>query len=375
MLTARPPSGQVPRLRPVLIKPGGEGRQGRLPMQITIEDISPVEKRVEFEVPWTDVAPSWTRPTTTSAGTCASTGFRPGKAPAPVLEKLYRQPGRGRRRPRAGRDVAGPGHPREAARAGGAAPVDQLELKSGEPFKFSARVEVRSQVAPKDYSGVAARAPRGQGRATSRSSRGAGGLPASSSPSTSPVEGRDADRGRATSLLVEVHGRVGEHKVKKRTAAVDLRRRGPAGRCPAWPSRLRGVAIGAEHDRDRSTRIRRGHQAARAGRQGRQPARHHQGGAREEGPRPRRRAGQGHRRGRHAGGAERQGARAPAGRRQAAASSGELEARCVKELIKRNAFPIAPALVERHAEAHRRARPRAAGDDGPRRRGAGRPSA
>ena len=26
-------------------------------MQITIEDISPVEKRVDFEVPWADVAP------------------------------------------------------------------------------------------------------------------------------------------------------------------------------------------------------------------------------------------------------------------------------------------------------------------------------
>ena len=25
-------------------------------MQITIEDISPVEKRVDFEVPWSDVA-------------------------------------------------------------------------------------------------------------------------------------------------------------------------------------------------------------------------------------------------------------------------------------------------------------------------------
>ena len=36
-------------------------------MQITIEDLSPVEKRVEFELPWTDVAPKLERPTTTSA--------------------------------------------------------------------------------------------------------------------------------------------------------------------------------------------------------------------------------------------------------------------------------------------------------------------
>ena len=32
--------------------------------------------------------------------------------------------------------------------------VDELEIKSGAPFKFRARVEVRSQVTPKDYSGI-----------------------------------------------------------------------------------------------------------------------------------------------------------------------------------------------------------------------------
>jgi FKBP-type peptidyl-prolyl cis-trans isomerase (trigger factor) len=41
--------------------------------------------------------------------------------------------------------------------------VDKLELKSGEPFRFSARVEVRSQVAPKDYSGIPLKRARRQG--------------------------------------------------------------------------------------------------------------------------------------------------------------------------------------------------------------------
>ena len=49
--------------------------------------------------------------------------------------------------------------------------VDNLELKSGAPFKFSARVEVRSQVVPKDYSGVELDASARPRSATSRSPR------------------------------------------------------------------------------------------------------------------------------------------------------------------------------------------------------------
>ncbi len=35
----------------------------------------------------------------------------------------------------------------------------EIEIKPGEPFKFSARVEVRAQVTPKDYAGVPDLAP------------------------------------------------------------------------------------------------------------------------------------------------------------------------------------------------------------------------
>jgi trigger factor len=81
-------------------------------------------------------------------------GFRPGKAPRPVLERLYKHSVED--------DVA-----RElvelsivqAIREKQLEPVappavDRIDLKAGQPFKFSARVEVRSQVEPKDYSGI-----------------------------------------------------------------------------------------------------------------------------------------------------------------------------------------------------------------------------
>src|SRR5882757_20953 len=75
----------------VLINPGGEGRQGgNLSMQITIEDISPVEKRVEFELPWTDVAPKLDKAYGALRRDVRVAGFRPGKVPRGVLEKMYR---------------------------------------------------------------------------------------------------------------------------------------------------------------------------------------------------------------------------------------------------------------------------------------------
>jgi len=59
-------------------------------MQITIEDISPVEKRVEFEVPWTDVAPKLDKAYGALRRDVRVAGFRPGKVPRALLEKMYR---------------------------------------------------------------------------------------------------------------------------------------------------------------------------------------------------------------------------------------------------------------------------------------------
>ena len=136
---------------------------------------------------------------------------------------------------------------------------------------------------------------------------------------TAVQAGRGAHARPATTdvVLVELHGKVGEHKIKKRELAVDLRT------TPAAP--LPGLASAAARPADRRRRpievdytlADEGSPPRLAGR-ARRPARHHQGGAREAGARARRRAGQGHRRGRDARGAARQGPRAAGRDRQAA---------------------------------------------------------
>ena len=47
-------------------------------MQITIEDISPVEKKVAFELPWSDVAPRLDRAYSNLRREVQLKGFRPG---------------------------------------------------------------------------------------------------------------------------------------------------------------------------------------------------------------------------------------------------------------------------------------------------------
>ena len=122
-------------------------------MQITIEDLSPVEKRVEFELPWADVAPKLEKAYDSLRRGVRFAGFRPGKVPRALLEKMYRR----QVEDEVARDLVdhslGPGHPARTRSSPSRRPPSRSWRSSpASPFKFSARVEVRSQVTPKDYS-------------------------------------------------------------------------------------------------------------------------------------------------------------------------------------------------------------------------------
>jgi trigger factor len=211
-------------------------------MQITIEDISPVEKRVDFEVPWADVAARLDKAYDKIRREVRLKGFRPGKVPRQVVEKLYRS--------RVEDDVARESVETAIAQAvsekqiAPIAPptVDKLELKHGEPLKFSARVEIRSQVTPKDYSGVrvSRRPPKVSEAEVDKALEGY----QRRFTEFKPVEDRKVTA--ADDLLtVEVHGKIGEHKVKTRTIQVDLTDEN-AGGLPGLAERLRGVPVDAQ---------------------------------------------------------------------------------------------------------------------------------
>jgi trigger factor len=315
-------------------------------MQITIEDISPVEKRVEFEVPWSDVAPRLDRAYNDLRREVHLKGFRPGKAPRQVLEKIYRQ--------RVEEDVARDlvetslGQAIQDKQLDPVAPprVDRIELKAGAPFKFSARVEVKSQVEPRNYTDIPLdrRAP----KVTPEQIDEALAAYQKQLTTFATVEGREVARATDV-LLVEVHGKVGEHKIKKNSVAVDLSDES-GGPLPGLAPHLVGMGIASGQHHEVKYRI--AHDAKPAELAGKEVSLHLTiKEARER--------------------------RTPAVDDELAKDTGEadtlaelrkkvesrlietdkrrikreMEADLTRQLIQRNSFDIARSLVDRHAEA------------------------
>ncbi len=125
-------------------------------MKISVESVSPVERKLTIEVPPERVAKELDKAYVGVGRRAKLPGFRPGHIPRAVLERNFK--------PEVERDVA----ERlvnltfvEAAQEKGIEPVAtpdvSLEgpLVPGAPFKFTAKVEVRPAIAPRDYRGLA----------------------------------------------------------------------------------------------------------------------------------------------------------------------------------------------------------------------------
>jgi trigger factor len=314
-------------------------------MQITIEDISPVEKRVDFEVPWSDVAPRLEKAYNDLRRDVRLKGFRPGKVPRTVVERLYRQ--------QVESDVAKAlvehsiGQAIEERQLQPVAPleVNQYEIKPGAAFKFTAKVEVRSQVVPQDYSGVELkRRPVKVDDAQVESA-----LEGYRRRLTEyrPIEGR-TEALPTDLLMVEVHGRVGENKVKRRSVGVDLEDQN-GGPLPGLAERLRGISLTASEQEVKYTLPADLPQKELAGKEVSlrvtvKDARAKQQRAIDD------------EFAKDTGEAETLEGLKDKIRQRLADSDreridAELRATLVKELVARNAFPIAPALIDRHAGA------------------------
>lgn len=314
-------------------------------MQLTIEDISPVEKRVDFEVPWGEVAPRLDKAYSDLRRGVRLPGFRPGKVPREILEKMYRS--------NVEQDVARElieatiGQAIQDKQLEPVAPprVDKLELKPGSPFKFRAFVEVRSQVEPKDYGGIELK--RRPVKVTDEEVTNALENYRRQLTQYLPLEGRTAT-GEKDIVLVEISGRVGPHKLKKRTAWVDLGDE-KGGPLPGLAPHLRGLSIdGTQHavkyklgddvtlrelaNQDVSLQV-----TVKECRERKVPELDDEFA-------------------KDTGEAETLDALKEKIRGKLADADkerikGELTQQLIKELVKRNPFPIAKALVQRHAEA------------------------
>jgi trigger factor len=123
-------------------------------MHVTVEDISEIKKRLRVEVPPERVASRIESAYQELTRTAKVKGFRPGKAPRSVLERLYRSQVEGQ--------VAGElieaAYP-EALDEAGLKPIAQptiedYDLKPGEGLTFSALIELRPKIEVEGYKGL-----------------------------------------------------------------------------------------------------------------------------------------------------------------------------------------------------------------------------
>jgi trigger factor len=126
-------------------------------MESQIERISAVECRVRVQIPWEDISPRFATKLRELQGKARIPGFRPGKVPPQMLERMFGKSVRDE----LARDLVDETF-QSAVTQHSKVPLTQpvLEegtLNKGEAFKYAARFEVPPEIAPKDYTGIAVR--------------------------------------------------------------------------------------------------------------------------------------------------------------------------------------------------------------------------
>jgi trigger factor len=189
-------------------------------MQVRIEDVSPVEKKLIVEVPWATVADRLGAAYRDLGKNVALKGFRKGKAPRSVLEQIYA--------PRVHAEVANQliqesflfannqhklGAVAEPKDVGGA------QIKRGQPFLYEAIVEIKGEVAAENYEGL----PIEKRRLAVPEEEVDKALEALRKEHTElvPIEGR-TETAAGDVVVVHVTGTIGEHPVNQPRFGVDL---------------------------------------------------------------------------------------------------------------------------------------------------------
>ena len=115
-------------------------------MKSTVEQLSPTRVRINVEVPFEELKPDFDRAYKTLAQQVRIPGFRPGKAPAKLLEARV---GRGAILEQVVNDAL-PGKYREAldssdVKALGQPDIEITKIDDGQELAFTAEVDIRPQ--------------------------------------------------------------------------------------------------------------------------------------------------------------------------------------------------------------------------------------
>jgi trigger factor len=189
-------------------------------MQVRIEDVSPVEKKMFVEIPWETVSQRLGNAYKELGKGVALKGFRKGKVPRPVLEQVYGH--------RVNAEVAyelvresffRANQEHQLAAVAEPRVEEAAPIKKGQPFTFKAIIEVRGEVVPQDYKGLEIERRRldvpedkvEESLAQLRREH----------TELSPIEGRDVTA-PGDIVGLSVTGTIGEHQINQPQFAVDL---------------------------------------------------------------------------------------------------------------------------------------------------------
>ena len=189
-------------------------------MQVRIEDVSPVEKKMFVEIPWEAVSAKLGNAYRELGKSAALKGFRKGKVPRPVLEQVYG--------PRVNADVAyelvresfyKAAEEHNLAAVAEPRVEEAISIKKGQPFSFAAIIEIRGEVVPQDYTGLAIERRKLVVAETAVDDA----LAALRREHTElrPIEGRDVTA-PGDIIGLSVVGTIGEHQINQPQFAVDL---------------------------------------------------------------------------------------------------------------------------------------------------------
>lgn len=123
-------------------------------MLITVENVSPVKKKISLEIPSERVSREIEKVYGAIRKSASIKGFRKGKVPQPVIEKYYGE----RMETDVMKNLVNDSYPKALAE-NGIIPVSQPEfesdaLKPGEPFKYTVTVEILPEIELKEYRGL-----------------------------------------------------------------------------------------------------------------------------------------------------------------------------------------------------------------------------
>lgn len=189
-------------------------------MQVRIEDVSPVEKKLFVEVPWETVSTKLGNAYRELSKGVALKGFRKGKVPRPVLEQVYG--------PRVNAEVAyelvresffRANQEHNLAAVAEPRVEEAAPIKKGQPFTFQAIIEVRGEVVANDYKGL--EIERRRLTVTDEQVEQALAQLRREHTELKPIEGRDVTA-LGDIVGLSVTGTIGEHQINQPQFAVDL---------------------------------------------------------------------------------------------------------------------------------------------------------